>query len=307
MATLLNIFMNVNGEAIAEDYKFKYTPNMTNTSISNKNLFIVYGVELDKEDIIDFGTKTNLFDNRFPPDEQILKLFTKSDETLFNMINFIKTRLSDESDKIAKTLSESKEKGILKNNVELLLNLILKRKQNIHLKNEVYTISESNINDTKDLKVNEKTATQVESVSVKVDIDVYKGEVNRQKISCISKRQRLRKSFKNVFNTDFLGKPKKSNVIPVLLITPSIATTIPRLRYPRYRNYPRNYARYRNYPRNYERYENILGGKKHTKLNKTKLTKHKKQRKSRDCLTKHKRISNFKTRKNRKTRKVSKR
>ena len=51
MTTVFNIFLNVNGEAIAEDYKFKYKPNMSDQKLGDKQLYMVYGVKFDKEDL----------------------------------------------------------------------------------------------------------------------------------------------------------------------------------------------------------------------------------------------------------------
>lgn len=225
MATVLNILMNIKGEAMAE--KYRYLPNMTDSNIGNEQLYIPYVVGLTKEDVVNAGN----FESSFPSNAELISVFTDTN-TLYRALDYA----SNSDEKQAKTLQESEKNGILRSNIELLTQLIFKRKNTIILAGDVYTIYESSINS---IKTNKQTPTQVESVTVVIDIGVYQGEITRQKISCRGKRINLRNSFLMVFGVDLLGEPKRSKVIPRRLVSPVIPLNVkPPPPYPGFGRYP---------------------------------------------------------------------
>ena len=224
MTTVLNIFLNVNGEAIAEDYKFKYKPNMSNQKLGDKQLYMVYGVKFDKEDLIEFGNYKNLFDTNNPKDEELIKIFVDYG-LVQELYNFIKVNIRPKKSKkygetnkkkIIDTLLEAKNEGFVENNIEVFTDLILRNKKNIKLEGQLYTIADSkNVEN----KIIEKTLSQIELIKTHMDITVYRGEIEKQKIKCIARRQKIRNLVKEIFNDyDLLGEPKKSKTIPVMLI-----------------------------------------------------------------------------------------
>ena len=224
MTTVFNIFLNVNGEAIAEDYKFKYKPNMSNKTLGDKQLYMVYGVKFDKEDLIEFGNYKNLFDTNNPKDEELIKIFVDYG-LIQELYNFIKVNIRpkkkkkyDETNekKIIDTLLEAKEEGFVENNIKVFTDLILRNKKNIKLEGQLYTIADSS---NVENKIIEKTLSQIESIKTHIDITVYRGEIEKQKIKCIARRQKIRNLIKDIFNDyDLLGEPKKSKTIPVMLV-----------------------------------------------------------------------------------------
>ena len=154
------------------------------------------------------------------------------------------------------------------------------KKKNINLKGDTYRIYETNI---VNIKINEKSSVQVESVVVTVNITVLKSDSKKQKLSCKVKREKLRESIKDVFKYDLLGPSKKDKTIATRLSVPKIPLKVPNKtrRYNRYRDRyrfrddydSRDDSRYdlrrRNNFRNRRRY---MGGKKVTK-SKTKSKK----------------------------------
>jgi hypothetical protein len=217
--------MNIKGEAIAE--KYRYLPNMTDSNIGNEQLYIPYVVRLTKEDVVNAGN----FESSFPSNADLINVFTDTN-TLYKALDYA----INNDEKQAKTLQDSERDGILRSNIELLTELIFKRKNTIRLVGDVYTIYESRINS---IKTNKQTPTQVESVTVVIDIGVYQGEIARQKITCRGKRANLRNSFIMVFGIDLLGEPKRSKVIPRRLVSPVIPLSVkPPPPYPGFGRYP---------------------------------------------------------------------
>ena len=262
MATVLNILMNITGEAIAENYK--YEPNMTVSNIKSNQLYIPYAIRLTNEDL----KKADNFDTQFPSNVNLISIFTDP-KTLYRAIDYASTG----SEKQVKTLQDSEKEGILQSNIELLTTeLIFKRKNNIKLVGDIYTIYESSI---KSIKINKATTRQVESVTVIVDLGIYQGEIKRQKLTCIRKRQKLRNSFREVFGIDLLGEPKKRDVVPKRLVTPIIPLKVkPSPPYPGFGRYPYSYPY--PYPQQQQPYSGLeplpyqtrpsqtkTGGKKH--------------------------------------------
>ena len=224
MTTVFNIFLNVNGEAIAEDYKFKYKPNMSDQKLGDKQLYMVYGVKFDKEDLIEFGNYKNLFDTNNPKDEELIKIFIDYG-LVQELYNFIKVNIRPKKSKkygetnekkIIDTLLEAKKEGFVENNIKVFTDLILRNKKNIKLEGQLYTIADSkNVEN----KIIEKTLSQIELIKTHMDITVYRGEIEKQKIKCIARRQKIRNLVKDIFNDyDLLGEPKKSKTIPVMLV-----------------------------------------------------------------------------------------
>lgn len=218
---------------------------------------------------------------------------------MFKAIDYAKL---DTNKNTSKTLAESYEKGILQENINLLLSLTLKKKKDINLKGNIYKIYETNI---VNIKINEKSSVQVESVVVTVNITVLKSDSKKQKLSCKVKREKLRESIKTVFKYDLLGPSKKDKTIATRLSVPKIPLKLPNKtrRYrDRYRfrddydsrDDSRDYLRRRNNFRNRRRY---MGGKK---VNKSKI----KTKKRLTRINKNKNTSQTKTKK--RSRKINK-
>jgi hypothetical protein len=294
MATVLKILLNIKGDAKADN--FYYFPTMTNNKILDRQLYIPYEIELVKDNLIKASDISNNIN-----DNNLLNIFTKP-ELLFKAIDYAKL---DTNKDTSKTLVESYEKRILQENIDLLLSLTLKKKKDIYLKGDTYRIYETNI---ENIKINEKSSVQVESVVVTVNITVLKSDSKKQKLSCKVKREKLRESIKTVFKYDLLGPSKKDKNIATRLSVPKIPLKVPNKtrRYrDRYRfrdNYDsrddsRHYLRRRN---NFRNRRNYLGGKKITKTKKC-LTKTKKcLTKTKKCLTRINKNKNTSQTKNKK-------
>ena len=232
MALPLSITLNVTGEANAKEYR--YSPSMSifgitsqNTSQGNekdkddtktevpRQLFVPYAVRISRADILKAG---EFVDPKKVTSKDLLRA-VGSESSAVRALDYAEARSGDKG----VTLDASSKSGLLKDNINTVLQLAFKDGNKIQLQSEVYTIYSNKL---VSWKVNPKTSYNRESVSVVFDISVVRGTqigtLKKQRLKCPGRREALRQSVKDVFKKDLLGEPSKkpSKVVSRRLIQP---------------------------------------------------------------------------------------
>lgn len=210
MAAPLSITMNIDGEALATDYR--YSPNMT-PSISGVNeLYILPTIRLTRNDLVkggEYSTASKVTDN------DLIRLLGKP-QSLIRAMDYAEAR----GETAVKTLAEAKQEKIIDDNLQLVFNLLFKKGKNIILDGRTYTIYASNL----DLPWTEKKRVGfiLPTIHMKVSISVTLGErlgvLKQTRLSCSGNRKALRESVKKVFGSDLMGDPERSKTVVRRLI-----------------------------------------------------------------------------------------
>lgn len=238
MALPLNITINVSGDAIAKNYKYSPSmsifdnsglssqPNEGNKSKDNKlntiptQLYIPYAFRLTRADIVKGGE----FNDPKKVTDKDLICALGSQASAIRMLDYAEARTG----KSSISLDDSQSSGTLKDNVDIITQLIFKNGKNLKLQNETYTIYANKIDSW---KVIPKTLREKEKVNVVINISVARGKsigfLRRQRLSCPEKRVELRESVKAVFGKDLMGEParKPLKVVPRRLFQASSNST----------------------------------------------------------------------------------
>lgn len=239
MALPLSITINVSGDAIAKDYKYLPSMSVFNSSgVSSKTaleenkskddnlnkvptqLFVPYAFRLTRADIVKGG---EFVDPKKSTDADLIRALGNQASAI-RMLDYAEARTG----KSSINLNDAMSSGTLKDNVELITQLIFKNGKNIKLQNEVYTIYSNQMDSW---KVIPKTSREKEKVSVVISISVARGKhigfLRRQRLSCPGRRANLRESVKSVFGKDLIGEPAKKplKVVPRRLFQASSSSS----------------------------------------------------------------------------------
>lgn len=217
MALPLSITLNVAGEASAKEYR--YSPGMSifgsktqdkdngKTNIP-RQLFVPYSVRITRADVVKAG---EFSDPKNVTSPDLLRVLG-SEPNAVRVLDYAESRSGDQG----VGLDVSSKSGLLKENINTVVQLAFKDGSKIELQSEVYTIYSSKL---VSWKLNPKSSYTNASISAVVDISVVRGTqigtLKRQRLKCPGRREALRESIKEVFKKDLLGTPPKrpSNVV----------------------------------------------------------------------------------------------
>lgn len=234
MALPLSITLNITGEASAKDYRYAPSmsifdsPNAVTTDADKKEgnkskddvinkvpsqLFVPFAIRITRADIVKGG---EFVDPKKVTDVDLIRALG-SEASAVRVLDYAEARTG----KKGIDLDESLSSGVLKDNVDTVVQLVFKDGRQLKLQSEVYTIYTSKL---VSWKLNQKTARTGASVSVVVDVSVVRGKqisrMKRQRLLCPGRREALRESIKKIFKKDLLGDPAKKplKVVPRRLI-----------------------------------------------------------------------------------------
>jgi hypothetical protein len=234
MALPLSITLNITGEASAKDYRYapsmsifdspsavatdadKKYGNKSKDDVINKvpsQLFVPFAIRITRADIVKGG---EFVDPKKVTDVDLIRALG-SEASAVRVLDYAEARTG----KKGTDLNESLSSGVLKDNVDTVMQLVFKDGRQLKLQSDVYTIYTSKL---VSWKLNQKTARTGASVSVVVDVSVVRGKqisrMKKQRLLCPGRREALRESIKKVFKKDLLGDPAKKplKVVPRRLI-----------------------------------------------------------------------------------------
>jgi len=219
MALPLSITLNVTGEASAKEYQYSPSMSIFGSSIQSSSqnkaeskdavetkvpnqLFIPYAVRITRADVVKAGEFT---DPKNVTSKDLLRVLG-SESSAIRVLDYAEARSGDKG----VSLDESSKSGILKENINTVLQLALKDDSKIQLQSEVYTIYSNKL---VSWKLNPKSSYTSASISAVMDISVVKGTqigtLKKQRLKCPGRREALRESIKSIFKKDLLGDPSK--------------------------------------------------------------------------------------------------
>jgi len=255
MTATLTILMDITGEILSNDYP--YSLAMSGITTNNK-LLIPTDFAISQKDI----QKAGEFKGLTVPAKDLVRVLT-SEQSVIRATDFARARGQTQYT----NLEQATQSGVIKNNIELAISLIFKKRSVLKIQSQDYSIySES-------LKSWTKTSSKP-SFEAKVALFLVKGtnvSFRKQKeLSCSDKRRKLRSSLKNILNID-IGEPNLDQFVPKRLIKPAPKRP---LRYRQRMMYPyrtRNYNQYfpQNIPNPYRRMNPTgqTAGKRKSRLN----------------------------------------
>lgn len=254
MTTILSIIMNLTGEVISTNYPYSIIMSgISETTTKQINIPVL--IKINKQDLLKAGNLKN------GNNKDIIRILA-SPTNVERATDFARSRGETEY----ANQTEAFNKNVIRNNIELVTSIIFKKGASLNLQNNIYSVYQSTIKEIKPKSTfNSQLRVNQRSYQAIIDLFMIKGQnismIKHQRLSCVSKREKLRESLKDVLGYD-IGPEQNKKVVPNRIFPPIQATT-------QRRSYPYPYP----YPRR--------GGRKNTHNVRKYLAKSRKTRKTR--------------------------